>query len=170
MNGFRDKDMSQPDKIEQIELVLEDFGRMNCISAFKNIKKLTLINVGISSIEVPLLINSLQGLEECVKLEELCLNENSIVSLAGLSKCTNLRNLYISHNQISSTAGLQTLNRLETLWLCDNKIDVRIHDNFTISSHSNISRTCSIWNNYGLPEIILIPSGLLLTNWNPSRI
>jgi hypothetical protein len=52
MNGFRDKDMSQPDKIEQIELVLEDFGRMACLSMFRNLRKLTLINVGISVIEV----------------------------------------------------------------------------------------------------------------------
>ena len=53
MNGFRDREMSQPDKIEQIELVLEDFSRMNCISSFKNLRKLTLINVGLTTIEVP---------------------------------------------------------------------------------------------------------------------
>lgn len=31
MNGFSDKDWSHPDKIERIELTLEDFGRMNVI-------------------------------------------------------------------------------------------------------------------------------------------
>lgn len=52
MNGFTDKDWSHPDKIERIELTLEDFGRMNVIQIFKNLKSLTLINVGVTIIEV----------------------------------------------------------------------------------------------------------------------
>lgn len=67
MNGFTDKD--QLEKIEKVELTLEDLGRMLCVNAFKNLKALTLINVGIQSIE---------GLEDLGRLEDLCLNENQI--------------------------------------------------------------------------------------------
>jgi hypothetical protein len=52
MNGFTDKEWNHFDKIERIELTLEDFGRMNVINVFKNLKSLTLINVGITIIEV----------------------------------------------------------------------------------------------------------------------
>lgn len=52
MNGFSDKEWNNLDKIERIELTLEDFGRMNVIYVFKNLKSLTLINVGITLIEV----------------------------------------------------------------------------------------------------------------------
>ena len=52
MNGFTDKEWNHLDKIERIELTLEDFGRMNIIQAFRNLKSLTLINVGIAVIEV----------------------------------------------------------------------------------------------------------------------
>ena len=48
MNGFSDKEWNNLDKIERIELTLEDFGRMNVIQVFKNLKSLTLINVGIT--------------------------------------------------------------------------------------------------------------------------
>lgn len=52
MNGFSEKIMSTPNKIETIELVLEELDRMNIISTFKNLKSLTLINVNIYQIEV----------------------------------------------------------------------------------------------------------------------
>ena len=44
--------MTNPDKIESIEMVLEDLGKMNIISKFKNLKSLTLVNQNISEIEV----------------------------------------------------------------------------------------------------------------------
>mgnify|MGYP006878024673 FL=1 len=52
MNGFKDNVWKEIDKIEIVELVLEDFGTMLCVNRFKGVKSLTLINVGISSIEV----------------------------------------------------------------------------------------------------------------------
>jgi len=52
MNGFSDKTMSNPGKVESIELVLEELDRMNVVGNFKNLKSLTLINVNIYSIEV----------------------------------------------------------------------------------------------------------------------
>eukprot|EP01017_Pseudomicrothorax_dubius_P018845 TRINITY_DN20772_c0_g1_i1.p1 TRINITY_DN20772_c0_g1~~TRINITY_DN20772_c0_g1_i1.p1 ORF type:complete len:165 (-),score=50.63 TRINITY_DN20772_c0_g1_i1:211-705(-) len=115
MNGFRDKDMQNTDKIEVIELVLEDLQSMNVIYRFKNIKSLTLINVDIDTIE---------GLDDCCFLQELWLNENSIRKIDGLQNCTNLRALYLCSNQITTIENLQTLKNLEILWLCDNKINV----------------------------------------------
>ena len=52
MNGFSDKTMNNPGKVESIELVLEELDRMNVVGNFKNLKSLTLINVNIYSIEV----------------------------------------------------------------------------------------------------------------------
>lgn len=83
MNGFSDKEWSNLDKIERIELTLEDFGRMNVVQVFKNLKSLTLINVGITVIEVFTYLFK-QGLDDLIKLEELNLNENQIVKLTGL--------------------------------------------------------------------------------------
>ncbi|CAK56731.1 unnamed protein product (macronuclear) [Paramecium tetraurelia] len=114
MNGFTDKEWNHLDRIERIELTLEDFGRMNVIQVFKNLRSLTLINVGITIIE---------GLDELSKLEELNLNENSITKLNGLKGIVNVKSIYISHNAIQKIEGLENLTKLETLWLCDNKID-----------------------------------------------
>ena len=52
MNGFKDAVWREQDKIETIELVLEDFGSMGIMNRFKGLKSLTLINCGIATIEV----------------------------------------------------------------------------------------------------------------------
>lgn len=52
MNGFKDNVWKEMDKIEVIELVLEDFGSMAVFNRFKGLKMLTLINCGIATIEV----------------------------------------------------------------------------------------------------------------------
>ena len=39
--------MNNPLTIESIELVLEEFERMNVMSVFKNLKSLSLINIGL---------------------------------------------------------------------------------------------------------------------------
>lgn len=48
MNGFTDKEWNNLEKIDRIELTLEEFPKMNCLTVFKGLKYLTLINVGIS--------------------------------------------------------------------------------------------------------------------------
>lgn len=53
MNGFKDNVWKELDKIESIELVLEDFGNMQVISRFKGLRSLTLINCGVVAIDVP---------------------------------------------------------------------------------------------------------------------
>ena len=55
MNGFKDNVWKELDKIETIELVLEDFSSMQVLNRFKGLKSLTLINCGITAIEVSLL-------------------------------------------------------------------------------------------------------------------
>lgn len=47
MNGFSERTMLNPVKVEKIELVLEDLDRMLCVNHFKNLKILILINVGL---------------------------------------------------------------------------------------------------------------------------
>ena len=52
MNGFKESQMQNPERIECIELTLEDLGKMNVISRFKNLKTLILINQNLGEIEV----------------------------------------------------------------------------------------------------------------------
>jgi len=52
LNGLKEKDMQNPDRVECIEMVLEDLGKMGVIARFKNLKTLTLINQNIKVIEV----------------------------------------------------------------------------------------------------------------------
>lgn len=61
MNGFSDKEFQNLDKIETIELVLEDMPRMNVMANFRNLKSLTLINIGLTAIEVLSKCARLQG-------------------------------------------------------------------------------------------------------------
>ena len=103
MNGFKDSHLKEIDKIETIELVLEDFGAMHIVNKFKGLKSLTLINCGIATIE---------GLQDASKLEYLWLNENEITKIDGLDKCVNLKNLYLSHNSIRAIQGLENLSSL----------------------------------------------------------
>ena len=156
MNGFTDKEWSNPDKIENIELVLEDMNKISVMCIFKNLKTLTLINLGIASIE---------GLEDLSKLENLCLNENLLTKLSGLSKCINLKSLHVSHNQIVSTLGLECNTKLEILWICDNKIDVEIYDN---NLKRNLNRWTSwpTWNSSGSLATKSNPYESPLINWN----
>ncbi|KAL4442869.1 hypothetical protein ABPG74_010758 [Tetrahymena malaccensis] len=114
MNGFSDKIMNNPGKVESVELVLEELDRMNCVSHFKNLKTLTLINVNIYQIE---------GLEELQLLENLWLDENHIQKIDGLQNNVNLVRLHLSNNNIKQIQGLDNLVNLEILWLCNNRID-----------------------------------------------
>jgi len=50
MNNITDKDIQNPEKVEKIELVLEDFYKMELVSLFPNVKSLTLINCSIDKI------------------------------------------------------------------------------------------------------------------------
>ena len=43
MNGFKDTQMKEADKIEVIELVLEDFGNMSIFTRFKGISNIIII-------------------------------------------------------------------------------------------------------------------------------
>ncbi len=121
MNGFSDKEMAHPNVITQIELVLEEVYSMLGISLFKNLKSLTLINVGLKKIE---------DLGKLEFLTELWLNENAISKLEGLEKCTNLKSLYICYNELTKIEGLEELKNLENLWLCNNQIEVKFKYKF----------------------------------------
>ncbi len=44
--------MQNPERVESIEMVLEDLGKMNILNRFKNLKTLILINQGLTEIEV----------------------------------------------------------------------------------------------------------------------
>ena len=52
MNGLTEKDMANIDKIEKIDLVLEEIRRMRIICKFKKLTSLTLISTDIMEIEV----------------------------------------------------------------------------------------------------------------------
>ncbi|XP_075699703.1 leucine-rich repeat-containing protein 9 isoform X2 [Rhinoderma darwinii] len=47
-------------------------------------------------------LTRVEGIENCVKIEELCLDGNGITKLEGLSKLVKLRHLSINNNQLTS--------------------------------------------------------------------
>ncbi|EGR31925.1 leucine rich repeat protein [Ichthyophthirius multifiliis] len=86
MNGFSDKIMQHPDKIEQIELVLEELDRM------------------------------LVGLQNLQQLKQLWIAGNQIEDIRiNLDKLQNLNDLNISGNKICSFKEALNLNRLPNL-------------------------------------------------------
>lgn len=78
--------------------------------------KLTLINIGISS------ISELKGLEHLPALKELDLSNNNISEIYGLDHLENLTNLNLSNNRITEIKGLNNLRYLRFLNLSHNSI------------------------------------------------
>lgn len=65
---------------------------------------------------------AIEGLEDCVNLEELWLGKNKITEIRGISHLTKLRKLDIQSNRLEKIQGLETLVDLEELYLGHNGI------------------------------------------------
>ena len=65
-----------------------------------------------------------EGLEAYTGLQALFLNQNAISELGrGLDPCVNLTTLHLNQNMLRSTLGLEALSRLDTLDLSENFLE-----------------------------------------------
>ena len=96
-----------------LEMFLTGFSDMCVFTWFPALKELQLIQCGLSEIT---------GLDNCMHLERLWLNENNLTAIGGLERCTKLTELYLYSNSIGQIEGLDTLVNLEVLWLQENRI------------------------------------------------
>ena len=105
------------------------FKDISPISALKNIQKISLIDTSIVSIDSfknlskikELIITgtktlqSVDGVEEMIKLTSLELTNNGIVNIDGLNELINLQNLVLRENEISIFPDINQLFELRTL-------------------------------------------------------
>lgn len=113
-NGIREEEVKHPERVTNIEMVLDDYCCMQSLKFFSNLKSVCLIQQAICKIE---------GLEWATGLERLLLNENRIEKVEGLSGCTKLKELHICINAIQELGtGLAGLMELEVLWIAENQL------------------------------------------------
>ena len=166
MNGYTDKEFSCPDKIERIELVLEEFGRMDVVGYFKNLKSLTLINTSIYNIEVYSLIKGTRPPHQTRRNlsqrksnfqhywpREVPQSQESLSQPQQNSRVKGLAESPPARNPL----GLRQQNRRILRIIPDNRV-------------SRLSPLSPISNNSGLPRTKLIRSGLTWTNSLESMI
>ncbi|MEW5304785.1 MAG: hypothetical protein WDW36_007372 [Sanguina aurantia] len=67
-------------------------------------------------------LGSMEGLEGCVALEELCLQDNRIGAVAGIATLTRLTKLQLGQNRLVSLAGLGGAVALRQLSVEDNEL------------------------------------------------
>eukprot|EP00397_Hematodinium_sp_SG-2012_P001359 GEMP01001360.1.p1 GENE.GEMP01001360.1~~GEMP01001360.1.p1 ORF type:complete len:1506 (+),score=342.41 GEMP01001360.1:117-4634(+) len=103
-----------PEKIEHLQLILDNYCGLKVIRQFKNLRTLTLIQQGVSRI---------YGLGYLKHLEALWLNENKITCLDGIQGCRNLKRLYVCGNKIKEIGNwLLGLKEVHTFWISENKL------------------------------------------------
>jgi len=83
------------------------------LEQFVNLRKLQLVDNGISKIE---------GLGRCKLLEELSLEKNKITSIEGVNHLRYLKKLDLGRNRIRRIDGLNQLESLTQLSMEDNEI------------------------------------------------
>lgn len=100
--------------IKHLEMVLDELCTMSPLRHFIGLETLTLCGCGIMS---------LAGLDSCVHLTKLWLNQNQIDELPGLVNCKKLEELYLCSNNLHILgSNLLGLEKLKILWVADNKI------------------------------------------------
>lgn len=111
-NGIREEDLQKPERITNLEMVLDDYNVMDTLRIFTHLRSVCLIQQAIMCIE---------GLDACPFLERLVLNENCITKVENLGSCSRLRQLHLSSNRITELGnGLQGLHDLEVFWIAEN--------------------------------------------------
>lgn len=116
VNGFSDD--QDPADVTYLELVMSERISLACLSEFKNIKSLCLVNQRLQSIEA---IAHFGGFK---LLERIWLNENKISDLQPLSTCPQLREVYFSFNNVQTFGtSVHQLSFLTVLCGSGNRID-----------------------------------------------
>lgn len=67
-------------------------------------------------------LTSMKGLQSCMALEELFLEDNRITVIENLSNCTRLKRLDLGSNAITTITGMEKLDNLTQLSLENNQV------------------------------------------------
>jgi hypothetical protein len=105
-----------PDDESFIEYILMDFRNFQDLNKFKNLQSLSLIQQGMTSIEV------ITKSQYSSQIEYLCLNENNLTDLKFIENLSKLKNLQVSFNFIEKIEYINQLENLTEFWICENKI------------------------------------------------
>lgn len=105
-----------PDDESFIEYILMDFRNFEDLNKFKNLQSLSLIQQGITTIEV------ICKSQYSNQIEYLCLNENNLTDLKFVDNLINLKNLQVNFNFIDKIEYINKLDNLNEFWICENKI------------------------------------------------
>ncbi|CAK0831117.1 unnamed protein product, partial [Prorocentrum cordatum] len=113
-NGIKEEDTQRPERVTEIEMVMDDYCCMKALGYFVNLRSVCLIQQAITRLE---------GVDACPNLERLQLNENQIERIEGLQNCRRLKKLYLCTNSIDEIGdGLNGLDQLEVLWIAENRL------------------------------------------------
>lgn len=122
--------------LTSLTLIGSGFKDISPISALKNIQKISLIDTSIVSIDSfknlskikeltitgTKTLQSVDGVEEMIKLTRLELTNNGIVNIDGLNNLINLTELNLSENEISIFPSINLLTKLTVLDVSFNNI------------------------------------------------
>jgi hypothetical protein len=114
MAGITEEQMKNKEKIESMELVLENITCLRSFEEFVGLIELTVVRCKVDRIE---------GLKSLSKLKRLWLSENKISKLEGFEHSSQLEKLVLYNNTISKIDNLQGLTNLKELDLSQNKIE-----------------------------------------------
>lgn len=136
MAGITAEMMQTPDKIESIEIILENISSLKSFEAFTHLTELSVVRCRVEKIEdlgaLKFLrklwlsenkIGRIEGLDHCASLEVLVLFNNTIPKIENLDSLKSLKTLDISQNRIETIENLGSLQKLEKLNLAMNLIE-----------------------------------------------
>jgi Leucine-rich repeat (LRR) protein len=103
------------DSVTSLDLFLGFWASMRSVMYFPALKELSIINQPT--------ICQLEGVDNCISLEKLCVTECGLTKIANLASCTKLRQLNLSSNKIRRLEALDTLVNLEKLWVNHNQLE-----------------------------------------------
>mmetsp|Transcript_46192 Transcript_46192/g.90974 ORF Transcript_46192/g.90974 Transcript_46192/m.90974 type:complete len:1578 (-) Transcript_46192:107-4840(-) len=106
-------ELNWKEMVVEIELDHQRLGKIQHMEGLSNLRKASFCDNELQKIE---------GLNQNVKLEELCLEENKITAIENLSNLTRLSKLDIGKNQLTTIENISMLEKLSQLSLEDNLI------------------------------------------------
>lgn len=128
--------MLAPEKIQNIEIILETVSSLRSFEAFTHLVELSVVRCRVEKIEdISFLtrlkklwlsenkISKIEGLDNCVSLEVMVLFNNNITKIENLSKLRSIKTLDISQNRIEVIENLSCLPNLQNLNLAMNLIE-----------------------------------------------
>lgn len=159
-NAIKDDQIKVLGNISSLkELYLKNNKRITNVADIDKLNNLTILDLEENK------INTINGLGNLKKLEELRLSNNEIQSISELKECSNIKILKLANNNISDMSDVIDMELLEDLDLSGNEIEnvinlERLHslDKLDITKQSiykNISGLLGEEKNILIPDIIL---------------